>query len=449
MHKKLTAQFKGDGLKATLMRGGLVSLFIKIIGLILSLVTAIVLARILGPEQYGIYSYVLAIVSILAIPATFGLPSLIVRETAKAEVKQDWGKMRGLWSWSNGIAVSLSVTIALITLFILWLSRNNLTQTQLLTYIWGVAFIPLSAMAALRGASLRGLRKVIQGQLPEQVLKPCLFAILLALVVGLGPYKFSADTAMMLNVVSFGVVFIVGAWLLVRAKPKELNTANREFEKKAWIGSVAPLAMISGLEIIITQTDIVMLGWFKEPADVGLYRVSLQGAQLVALGVSITNMIVMPYMSQFATSNDYNKLSTLVKKSARAAFFLAFFVTIIFFIFGEQLISLAFGDKYLEAYFPLLILSFGQLIHAGLGAGGTVLNMCGFEKGTLITLVISSSLNVVLNSIFIPIWGMEGAATATFIAIVFRKIMIWLIVFFKLKIDSSILGINLKSRCFK
>lgn len=72
------------------MRGGLASIAIKVFGLGFSLLTAVVLARVLGPEQYGIYSYVLAIVSILAIPAMFGLPSLIVRETAKAEVKQEW-----------------------------------------------------------------------------------------------------------------------------------------------------------------------------------------------------------------------------------------------------------------------------------------------------------------------------------------------------------------------
>lgn len=110
--------------------------------------------RVLGPEQYGIYSYVLAIVSILAIPAMFGLPSLIVRETAKAEVKQEWGKMRGLWFWANSLTVSLSIIIALITAVVLWLNRDNFTQMQFFTFAWGIAFIPLSALAALRNASL-------------------------------------------------------------------------------------------------------------------------------------------------------------------------------------------------------------------------------------------------------------------------------------------------------
>src|SRR5690554_7702772 len=107
MLNRITQQFQGNSLKSNLMRGGLASIAIKIFGLGLSLLTAIILARTLGPEQYGVYSYVLAIVSILAIPAMFGLPSWIVRETAKAEVKHEWGKMGGVAECACRLTVSI------------------------------------------------------------------------------------------------------------------------------------------------------------------------------------------------------------------------------------------------------------------------------------------------------------------------------------------------------
>lgn len=69
------------------MRGGMASIAIKVLGLGFSLFTVIVLARVLGPEQYRVYSYILAIVSILAIPAMFGLPSFLVCGNAKIEAK--------------------------------------------------------------------------------------------------------------------------------------------------------------------------------------------------------------------------------------------------------------------------------------------------------------------------------------------------------------------------
>lgn len=443
MLNRIIQQFKGDSLKSNLMRGGLASIAIKIFGLGLSLLTAIILARTLGPEQYGVYSYVLAIVSILAIPAMFGLPSLIVRETAKAEVKQEWGLMRGLWSWANRITASLSLLITLIAAVVLWLNRDSFSQIQFLTFAWGIAFIPLSALAALRGASLRGLRKVIQGQLPEQVLKPALFILMLAVVGLTGVAELTAESAMMLNALSAGVAFVFGAWLLLRVKPKQLNTTEREFERKAWVASVIPLAMVAGLDILVTETDIVMLGIFRTAEEVGIYRVAMQGGLLAAIGISATNMIIAPYISKFAYSKDIISLEKLAKQSARLAFLIAFSATVVFAIFGEFLLSVVFGEAYLEAYWPLLFLAAGQIVHAGMGAGGSILNMSGYEKGTLITLVLAAICNVALNWIFIPIWGIYGAALATFLSIVFRKIVLWILVYIYLKIDSSAIGLTL------
>jgi len=299
-------------------------------------------------------------------------------------------------------------------------------------------------LAALRGASLRGLRKVIQGQLPEQVLKPALFILMLAVVGLTGVAELTAESAMMLNALSAGVAFVFGAWLLWRVKPQQLASVEKEYERKAWMSSVIPLAMISGVEIFITQTDVIMLGWFDSAENVGIYRISLQGAQLSAFGIAVTNMVAMPYMSKFSHSKNINSLKKLAKQSARAAFLIATLSTMVFYIYGELIIKLVFGENYINAYYPLLLLSVGQVIHAGMGAGGTILNMSGYEKGTLITLVFSGILNVILNYIFIPLWGIEGAALATLIAIIFRKIVIWLMVLVIFKIDSSMFGVEFK-----
>ena len=57
---------KKNGLRAQLLRSGIGSMAIKLGGLCLSLAVAIMLARVLGPEEYGVYSYVLALVSLMA-----------------------------------------------------------------------------------------------------------------------------------------------------------------------------------------------------------------------------------------------------------------------------------------------------------------------------------------------------------------------------------------------
>lgn len=441
MLNKIFKQFQGDGLKSNLMRGGLASIAIKIFGLGFSLLTAIVLARTLGPEQYGVYSYVLAIVSILAIPAMFGLPALIVRETAKAEVKQEWGLMRGLWSWANRITASLSVLIAVIAAVVLWLNRDSFSQIQFLTFAWGLVFIPLSALAALRGASLRGLRKVVQGQLPEQVLKPLLFIIVLVAVSLLGNIKITAASAMMFNALSAGVAFIFGAWLLLREKPKQFKIVTKEYDKKSWFNSVVPLAMVAGLDIILHQTDVVMLGLLSSGENVGLYKVAFQGAALIVIATEAFKAISTPHFSRLYHQNDILTFQKLAIQNARIGLILALPVAIIFYIWGAELIEYVFGKEYIASYKILIILISAQLFHIAVGVGGPLLNACGYERGTLIAQIITAIANVSLNYIFIPIWGVEGAAWATFIAIIIRKILIWYMTYYYLKIDTSILGI--------
>ena len=446
MLNRILKQFQGDGLKSNLMRGGLASIAIKIFGLGFSLLTAIVLARTLGPEQYGVYSYVLAIVSILAIPAMFGLPALIVRETAKAEVKQEWGLMRGLWSWANRITASLSVLIAVIAAVVLWLNRDSFSQIQFLTFAWGIAFIPLSALAALRGASLRGLRKVIQGQLPEQVLRPLLFIVALVVVSLLGNIKITAASAMMFNALSAGVAFIFGAWLLLREKPKQFKIVTKEYDKKAWSNSVVPLAMVSGLDIILQQTDIVMLGLLGTNEDVGLYRVAVQGAMLLVIGTEAVKAITMPYLVKYYSQNNSAIFKIIITKSTRVGFLFSLIIFLIFIFFVKYILRSVFGEDYVDSYYILILLSLGQLVHTFIGIVGSVLNMCGYEKSTLYSQLIAVFLNVTLNIILIPLYGIEGAAIATLTSIIVRKILLWYIAYKYLRVDTSIIGFEPKKR---
>lgn len=443
MLSSFLSQIKGKSLKSSLIRGGFASVCIKILGLGLSMLTVVFLARVLGPEQFGIYTYVLAIVSICAIPAMFGLPSLIVRETAKAEIKQEWSRMRGLWFWSNGITTTLSIAIALIVAAILWLHRDNFTQNQLLTFAWGIVFIPLSALAGVRAASLRGLRKVIQGQLPEHVLKPALFIIMLVFVGLAGLPSLTAQSAMMLNALSAGGAFIFGAWLLWRARPNQLVNAKKEFESKTWITSVIPLAMISGLDILLKQTDIVLLGLLTTNENVGFYRIAIQVALLLSIVREAVKMIIMPYLVRFYQEDNINSFQRLVTQSTRVGFLFSLCPLILIIILGKSLIELVFGIEYVLAYYALVFLCLAQVIDAFFGMAGTLLTMCGYERKTLTVQVITIFFNIAFNLLLIPLYGMEGAAIATLFAIIIRKILIWVFAYKYLRVDSSVLGLKI------
>ncbi|MFW6089999.1 MAG: oligosaccharide flippase family protein, partial [Gemmatimonadota bacterium] len=76
-----------------------------------SLVVSILLARMLGPEGYGIYAFAYAVIMLLALPAQAGLPTLLVREVARYEADERWGLLAGLLRRSNQLVGLLTVLI--------------------------------------------------------------------------------------------------------------------------------------------------------------------------------------------------------------------------------------------------------------------------------------------------------------------------------------------------
>ncbi|MDN5851202.1 MAG: polysaccharide biosynthesis C-terminal domain-containing protein [Nitrococcus sp.] len=401
-------------------------MLIKIASTLLALVLAIVLARTLGPEGYGIYAYIFAIVSVVAIPAQLGLPHLVVRETAKAQSTENWGAMKGIWRWASAITGVFSLTLMTIGGLFIWLFADMLSSIQATTLAWGFLLVPLIALGNLRGAALRGLRHVVQGQLPEHVLRPGLFIVfLLLLALALPQRDVTAAEAMELHACAAAVAFLIGGLLLYRHRPKGAAAAIRPtYDGSVWIRSALPLALIGGLSLINKHMDILMLGMFNDSADVGRYRVAVQGGMLVAFGMQAVSLAVAPHFARLHSKGDSSRLQNLVTMSGRGIVFLTLPVATVLIIFGKEILAIVFGTPFAAASVPLAILAVGQLINAATGPAATLLNMTGNERHVARGVGGAAALNVILNLLLIPPFGINGAAVATAGSFILMQILL-------------------------
>ncbi len=427
----------GEGLRSELIRNGAGSLILKAASVLLTFLTTVVMARALGADNYGVYSYVYALVSLLSIPAEFGLPNLLVRETAKALARQEWGKIKGIWNWAGRVTAILTVTIVLGAgvAFLIW--GNHFSRVQLVTMTWGLALVPLIALGALRGAALRGLHKVMLGQLPEQAFLPGFYILLiLGTIFIFQEKKLSPDRAMGLQVAAAALAFIIGAWLLWRATPGEVHRAKPIFEGRLWLASTLPLAFIGGMQLINRRTSILILGLFENSAQVGVFRVADQVSLLVSLGLQAINIVVAPQFARLYAVGDKERLQRLAAASARVVLLLTLAATAVFLFAGKPLLRMIFGAEFIGAFWPLSILSIGQLINSVTGSVGVLLNMTGHEQETAKGMTISAISNVVLNLVLIPPFGVSGAALASAITMTIWNILLWFAVRRRLNINS-------------
>ncbi|WP_245558713.1 flippase [Arhodomonas aquaeolei] len=428
--------WRGDGLAAQLLRGGAGGLLARVSEVLLGLLVVVLLARLLGPAGYGVYAFVFALTAVVSVPVRLGLPPLVVRETARGQRDGDWGAVQGIWRWSSGAVLVLSLLVACIGLFGLWAGWAR-GESLRETLPWGLALIPVMALGAIRSASLRGLRHVVAGVFPEQVLRPALMAGLLLVVVILPDVGLSPAGAMALMCGASLVAFLVGAMLLRRYRPPPLRQAKPVYRQREWFKSSWPMAFTQGTEQFMRHADVLMLGMLAATVDVGVYRVAAQGALIVPLALFALNMTAAPFVARLHSEGEQAKLQKLMNRLAQAALAFALAVTLVFIVFGDWLLHTFFGTEYLSAWLPLLILALGQVASAGFGATSMLLNMAGHEREVTRVLAVAAGLNVVLNLLLIPSFSVIGAAIATSGSLVFWNVWLWLIVKSRLSIRSS------------
>ena len=433
----------GEGLKAQLLRGGVGSLGVSIAAKVVALLGAVILSRALGTHGYGIYAYALALVSLLAIPADFGLSTLVLRETAKAYASGAWGMMRGVWRFAalmNLLGIAIVVVPAILIVLAI---ADRFTEEMRATLLLGFAAIPLIVLGKLRGAALRGLGKAVIGQLPELLIKNVLLVFFVLTFFAFPQVPFEAPIAMALNVAAAALAFLAGALLLYFARPTPLTAKPKPvYQLRHWMAALAPLALLPAVQYVKLHTDIVMLGMFRPAAEVGVYAVAAGGAALVAFGVDAVNKIVAPQFARLYENGDREKLQRLAVISARAGLALALPIALLCWLFGSHILEFVFGAGFGEGAAVLAVLTLGQVIHAATGMPGVLLIMSPHAGEALKANLLAAGANVLLNLMLIPPFGLMGACMATLITVLIWKISLWRIAQLKTGCDCSIVGLR-------
>ncbi len=426
----------GDGLRAQLLRGGAGIAAVQAMNRALTLALGIILARSLGAEGYGVYAYAFAIMSLLLVVGEAGVPTLLMREVAASLSLENWGLLRGALIRGGQFVGLVSISVSAIGLLVLWWLADSLSAPVLYTTALMLLVLPLSALCKTIAHALRGLHHVVLGQAVNMLIRPLLVVLLVGICFLLWPELRQPHYAMAAQLTGATLVLLVGMFILLRFLPAETKTADPEYRSRDWIKSALPFTLIGGAGIINNHADIIMLGWFTGSEDVGIYRVAVQGAILVAFGLQAANAVVAPQFSRLYAQGDMTRLQHLVTQSARVILFAALPVALAFILAGALLVSWVFGTEFAAAHVPLAILSAGQLVNAGFGSVGFLLNMTGHESITARILWQTALLNIVLNGVLISLYGTSGAAVATSISLVVWNALLYRQVHQRLGISS-------------
>ena len=392
-----------------LINHGICSLLVKIINTLLIFSGGIILARSLGPEEYGLYAFAMSVAMILSIPVTAGLPNLFVREISKAWVKNEWGLINLIFNWGSKLIALYTclLFIVVVASFQLLSSIENVTSSIV---IFGLFFIPLLAILLTQGAALRGMGSVILGQFSSNIINPSIFIVLITIAA----YSefLSPKIAMLLKVISAAIAIVFGTVLIIRKK-RGNDSNGVPTQSNGIYKSLVALTLIGGFQLILDNSDILILRLFRTNEEIGIYRVTVQMASVVVFGLFSVNQILHPQFAKNHSLKNIEELQKLVVTSSKIILLIAIPPVLIFIFKGELLLRLFFGKPFMVGATTLSILAFGQLINASFGSVGALLNMSGNESDTLKGMLVAVLVNICLSFLLIPRYGSEGAAFST------------------------------------
>lgn len=416
--KRILSSGQGETLRARLIRGAAGVGGFKLLSLPIALVTSVLLARTLGVDGYGVYSYVLGLVFLFALPAYAGLPPFLVREVSNYHRAESTGLLNGLIRRAHQVALTLGIAITLAVLgFATWKAWRGGDEEAYLILI-AALMIPFLAIIQVRAAILQGLTFVIQSRISDMLVRPVVFLIVvlvLFFVGGLNPFSalFAQLTAI---VVTLGVVSI-----LLKRQMKGLHIGP-VYHDKRWKKSVLPFSAIAGVSYLNSELIIPLVGLLASSSEVAYFKVAISIAILVSAPLTIVEATIHPHVTRVFASGEKVRLFRMVSLAGVAALLVSLPLVVLLIVFGQEVLAFVYGLEYSDAYWPLAIIVIGFLIVNLIGPSMLLLHATDYENDALVISVVGAGLTVLLCIILIPEKGAVGAALAITISKVARAL---------------------------
>lgn len=422
---------------------------LRALGTGLAVCVSVAIARLYGAEALGIYAYCVALMAIAGVPISNGWSTMLLRSVSRSGVLD--GKSRAMARLGAAGAVGSTLIACLLALAAIHWSGSEVALALRPVALASAGLLAIALVcdqvSAMRMASIRGINRPALAQVPETLVRPL---VLLAGLAGgwwlFGEAVLPEELLRMFAALAFAAVLsaIIGQLILMRiscpAAPYEPEAA----ERRLWIASAAALAGSAGLVQLNGYADMLLLGSFVAPAEIGLYRAALQIAMLTSFGYIALNMLAGQRFARLGETGDTVVLNRTATHLARLALLTAIPLPVFLLAFGQDIFALLFGAGFEEAVLPALIVSTGFTFSAAIGMAHLLLVMQGHELLVMRTTFAALALNIVLCIVLIPKYGIVGAACSNLAATVSWNSLLWVLARRKTGLDTGALGLAMR-----
>ncbi len=373
----------------------------------------VLLARLLGPDEYGLLFLAIAVFSAVGIASKLGLAksgARYVSEYKERSPEQLPHIFRTSFTY-NLVAIAVVATaMAMGYRYIAaFLDEPDLAPLLLL----GIVYISFEALTTYVRLMLQGLEEIQFSATLYAIDRSCRFVFAIGFVV-LG---FGALGALVGYILSFAIVATVGLGSLYVRYYRNHDTADSiESGLRRRIAEYSvPLTATSTANIIDKQVDTILIGFFLSPVAVSYYVLSKQIVQFVETPITALGFTLSPTFGAQKADDNVEQAARLYERSLFHSLLFYVPVGMGIALVAEPTLEIVFGEEYLGAVPVLQVLAFYAVLQSITRLTSNGLDYLGRARARAIVKGTTAALNAALNIVLIPTVGVVGAAVATVI----------------------------------
>ncbi|MFO8109071.1 MAG: flippase [Thermoplasmata archaeon] len=395
-----------------------------ILGIFFNFLARIVIARFYTPDHYGQFNLFLTFLTIFAYIGMLGLTNGISRfigyytgtgEAKKIKEVEGWGLLLGAMSGIFFGAFLFLTAPLLAPLF----SDDALF----------VDYLRIAAVTIPFYVILRSILSIFRGH--QRTKENILFysfgrnTAFLSLTVLVGIFSLPL-IGVMWSMFTAVVLMAVISYLYYLKNQKSLLSSSGSFSFTPSIGKKIllfslPLVLVDLMHQVMGWADTLMIGIYLTEDAVGFYNVAKPLSVFISAGLSITIFIYTPLVSGLYARKKFQENHVIFSVLTKWVCFLTLPFAMILFLYSKEIIFI-FGSEYLPAIIPLQILVIFYFINNLMGPNGATLTAYGKTKFLMYATCLAAGMNIGLNILLIPIYGIIGAAVATGISVLSANI---------------------------
>ena len=378
----------------------------------------VLMARLMGGTEYGIFAAIWVWIAILGHSATLGLSQGACRFIPADQARGDLAAVRAYLIGGATVTLGSALAVALGGLALVWVEGSLLEGPYAAPLLVAALVLPLFALQDYCEGVARGQNWAVLAIAPPYLLRQGLIMAAMLAAVGFGAPA-EARVAVLCTLVATGIAVSIQAALLLRRLQAILPTGPRRYAWRRWLRACLPIAGSDLATSAASFIDVVVLSLLVPPATVGLYFAATRIQQFVVFVHFAATAATAQRFTAAHAAGDRARLADLIALQARLTLAATVVIGIAVLAAAPLLLGL-FGPEFRDSLPLLAVLVAGSVAASAFGPGEDLLNMLGGERLAAGVAVGMLGLAGGLCFILVPMLGVTGAAVAMALATVVR-----------------------------